>query len=1158
MINLRIVYVDHYLSKPIQNLDPIKCPLNDEPINLVPVLRIFGTLRTGEKCCAHVHGFFPYLTVERDAFANYSIDCLANELNKILNEVYPKKDETKQDTIKVYSIETIESKSFYGFKECTQQFLRIHFLNPKSVRLAFKLIKQGKLFNCKCNVYEAHITYIMQFFVNFKLSGMNFMNLDAYHERQSNDRRLFSKDKQYFISQEKQSICQVEIDVLPQNIIVANDENNKFINPGLVLIWQEEKQRLIESNKDMKDIFKSNLKDFGNRVYEKKSLEQNYLKQLKDYLNYKDNFKIFDQNFTNSSFDKDCQMNIIENYLNHSVSQSVLERIIESEKKLIDCNSSQIHSFSNQDKAKLNSKDIRSQEFAYLIKNFKNKDDSLQNILDNVKQYDENDSDESLSSDELDIEKETRFTNLMLQTQKSILDSKNSSRTYSQDKELFRFETNSSSNSKDKPLDSQNDAKHLSESSSQQQFSCNSSLDPDDFNLNNESCINSPKYESRESSSQLTNSQSSDEKSNGFQQQVKRTCEFNDQLRTGFLVSLNDEPLFSDDDDDDTFTNRSSPKTESQSTVISEKSISRPLSQLSDAEPKGQLDSQTDNKSIFSFYSLESVDFKTDFSQTSDSLPDQQPTENKRLENNYLNNEKLQASTSTPLNFNVSSKKTTDLIDKLRVRSSLGNKFLKLSNDSSKTQSSRTQSPISQSNKLNEIPSIRIDSPNVLNSFNQSVKSNFSTQSKHSESSFTMNEKIQHLSESSNDHSSPTSKLTHENQNLTILTMELFAATEHEMKSNPLQDSIKMIFYMIFNDYSNELLQNKSKKKYLIGIIIVKESNLTDLEQSTSSTAESTIGAFNLTTHLKRKPSTVNNLLYFQNKNNIKIDNVDNELNLIEKFIEILVKNDPDIVCGFEIETSSWGYLITRAEMLRIDISIAFSRLLTDFNFNFKKQTNPPEPSSEQPILAKQAILNRTQCEEDDEFDLSDQEIVEDEDQNQVARSEKPVNQMLNNNYLNRNKWETLEKFKQNRPDFGTIKTRSDLRDKVKDNDNLVQQYQTIFSLSYVSPCYMSLVGRIMLNIWRCVRKSELALNAYTFENVYYHLFKRRRPYYTCKQLTEWYYSNNNFLKQNVLNYYLIRINGNIEIIDRLGIVSATSELARVFGIQFSDVISKG
>ena len=48
MLSLRIVYVDHYLSKPVLNLDPIRSPLDDEAISVVPVIRIFGSTSSGK------------------------------------------------------------------------------------------------------------------------------------------------------------------------------------------------------------------------------------------------------------------------------------------------------------------------------------------------------------------------------------------------------------------------------------------------------------------------------------------------------------------------------------------------------------------------------------------------------------------------------------------------------------------------------------------------------------------------------------------------------------------------------------------------------------------------------------------------------------------------------------------------------------------------------------------------------------------------------------------------------------------------------------------------------------------------------------------------------------------------------------------------------
>lgn len=963
------------------------------------------------------------MTVEKESFGDYSIETIANELNRVLNNFYPIKSNANKrpETNKIYNIELIESKSFYGFRETNQQFLRFQFLNPRSVKQAFKLIKQGKLFDRKCNIYEAHITYIMQFFVNFKLAGMNFVHLDNYLERKSRDRRMMSKDKQYFIRVEKQSICQLEIDIIAQNIVVVRNDH-KFINPGLVLVWSEEKRRLIESNKDIKGIFKSNLKDNGDRSYTKKSLELNYLEQLKDYFNFKENFNLFHQQYGDRPFDDVCNRSVytrnsIENLNPHSLSQSVIERIIRSEKELIDSN--QMQQFTQQSiRSKLlNSKDIRSQEFISLIR--KIHDNSLNKVLNDLENKNETDSDDSsVTDDELDIEKQTRFTQLMLKT-------KNSFRIQNDEFELnesldrnYLSKENFRSDDKSMP-----DEEKLSQHKSQTTHS--DSLDPNNFNLDNESLIDTP------TDSQKTKDQSLE--SNDSRMNLKRSCTFDDQFEIGHLVSLNDEPLFEDDEDDYNFNKslqKSTPSPLSQSNQLSQPSQPYNLNEFSQPQSES---SQTDNKSIFSFYSLGSIDENDDFTSTpfSSSQPKTPvcPTDESKNENEKnlnLQDQQQQKSTSTPLNIETDKVQT----DKYRIRTSLGTKFMKLSKEES---SPRTQSPLT-------LPIIQVQSPpDSLN------RSNKSTQSigKHSESSFTMNEKIQHLSESTIDYSSPMTSLTHENQNLTTITMELFVTTEHDLKPNPFNDSIKMIFYMIYNDYTREAINqdsiNKSKKKkHFIGII-AQEANIDlfnqDLNKTTESFASNSSNAFNLTTHTKKRPRAIDNWLYFQNRDDdVEVECVNNELSLIERFIKVLIDHDPDIITGYEIETSSWGYLISRAELLRIDISVAFSRLLMDFNqiSTAHKPTNSQSTTentnTDEQLKTKQKILNRTQCEEDDDqFELSDQEdliVDQEEDAENDNENDVDINPIINNNYLNRNKWESLEKFKQKRHDFGTIKTR--------------------------------------------------------------------------------------------------------------------------------------
>jgi hypothetical protein len=43
-----------------------------------------------------------------------------------------------------------------------------------------------------------------------------------------------------------------------------------------------------------------------------------------------------------------------------------------------------------------------------------------------------------------------------------------------------------------------------------------------------------------------------------------------------------------------------------------------------------------------------------------------------------------------------------------------------------------------------------------------------------------------------------------------------------------------------------------------------------------------------------------------------------------------------------------------------------------------------------------------------------------------------------------------------------------------------------------------------------------------------------------------------------VVDYYLIRAHGNILLMDQLDVIGRTSELARLFGIQFYEVLTRG
>ena len=95
--------------------------------------------------------------------------------------------------------------------------------------------------------------------------------------------------------------------------------------------------------------------------------------------------------------------------------------------------------------------------------------------------------------------------------------------------------------------------------------------------------------------------------------------------------------------------------------------------------------------------------------------------------------------------------------------------------------------------------------------------------------------------------------------------------------------------------------------------------------------------------------------------------------------------------------------------------------------------------------------------------------------------------------------------------------------------------------------------GRHVLNLWRIMR-SEMNLLQYTLENVCYHLLRLRIPKYSHTDLQRWLTTSS----QRVIDYYTHRTSLNLEIIEAQGLLSRVSEQARLLGIDFYSVFSRG
>jgi DNA polymerase zeta len=101
------------------------------------------------------------------------------------------------------------------------------------------------------------------------------------------------------------------------------------------------------------------------------------------------------------------------------------------------------------------------------------------------------------------------------------------------------------------------------------------------------------------------------------------------------------------------------------------------------------------------------------------------------------------------------------------------------------------------------------------------------------------------------------------------------------------------------------------------------------------------------------------------------------------------------------------------------------------------------------------------------------------------------------------------------------------------------------------------ITGRHTINIWRAMR-SELNLLQYTMENVVFHLLHRRIPHFSFATLTKWYGSDKPRDLAKMLDYFVTRTRLDLEILDANELIARTSEQARLLGVDFFSVFSRG
>lgn len=93
---------------------------------------------------------------------------------------------------------------------------------------------------------------------------------------------------------------------------------------------------------------------------------------------------------------------------------------------------------------------------------------------------------------------------------------------------------------------------------------------------------------------------------------------------------------------------------------------------------------------------------------------------------------------------------------------------------------------------------------------------------------------------------------------------------------------------------------------------------------------------------------------------------------------------------------------------------------------------------------------------------------------------------------------------------------------------------------------------------WNSNSIPQVTLSSYTFENVTFHVLHERIPLFTFRTLSDWWDHRTALNRWRTIDHYVRRCRGNVRILEAVDFIGRTSELARLFGILFFSVISRG
>ncbi|KAK9763082.1 DNA polymerase zeta [Basidiobolus ranarum] len=218
----------------------------DIALQKVPVIRIFGSTENGQKTCLHVHQAFPYFYVEYKgsmtltALKSFCIQ-LATSINHAVAVSLDKDPQLKNQY--VLTILPVKGVPFYGYYKEHRCFLKIYLVNPNIVSRVAELLQMGAIMGTVFQPYEAHIPFLLQFFIDYNLYGMNYINLDDMVTRVNSYEKQPWEDSVVV----KETVLNKDL-ISERDIHTVDPEVNGYqanvrLVHSLKALWQDEEER---------------------------------------------------------------------------------------------------------------------------------------------------------------------------------------------------------------------------------------------------------------------------------------------------------------------------------------------------------------------------------------------------------------------------------------------------------------------------------------------------------------------------------------------------------------------------------------------------------------------------------------------------------------------------------------------------------------------------------------------------------------------------------------------------------------------------------------------------------------------------------------------------------------------------------------------------